>query len=73
MLMRQEVHGRMIAGGELRLNVHYPDGLTLRGTAQCDAVCGSRGKLMLRARFGHSIKAILDFASYGETWEAEAL
>ncbi len=70
-MLGQEVMERMIkGGGVLRLSVHY-DSVALRGTAQCDLVTGASGKPMLRAKFGHSVKAILDFDLYGNFWEIE--
>ena len=44
----------------------------LHGVARCDHVSGASGKTKLRAKFGHGIKAILDFDEYGDSWQAEA-
>ncbi len=49
------------------------EGVSLSGAATCDHVSGGGGKIKLRARFGHGIKAVLDFDEYGESWEAEVL
>ena len=48
------------------------EGLKLNGVARCDHVNGAGGKVKLRAKFGHGVKAILDFDDYGEGWTAEA-
>ena len=70
MLDSLEIKACGIRGESLRLTVHY-ESVTLEGVARCDIVNGSGGRPMLRAKFGHSIKAILDFETYGIRWEAE--
>ena len=70
MLNEQEIMGCAFTGEKLRVNVHY-DTVELSGVARCDIVTGMCGRPMLRAKFGHSIKAILDFDLCGKFWEAE--
>ncbi len=57
--------------GLMVIHARY-DEVSIDGTARCDHVAGSTGKMKLRAKFGHGVKAILDFDDYGAHWTAEA-
>ena len=56
--------------GELRIAVSY-NSVTLEGVAVCDPLSGGMNQPLVRAKFGHSIKAILKLEEYGRSWKAE--
>lgn len=68
MLSRSEVIHQAQGLAVFRLKIRYDDAM-IEGVAKCDLVSGSRRSVKLRARFGHGIKAILNFDDYGGEWE----
>ena len=62
----------MQQGGKLDISAQF-DGVMIHGIAAVDAVIGTRGKVKMRARFGHGIKAVFELGEYGECWQAEAV
>ena len=72
MLDREQVIEKMQQGGKLDICAQY-EGVTINGIAAVDAVIGTRGKVKMRARFGHGIKAVFELGEYGEQWRAAAV
>ena len=72
MMNSEQVAEKMQQGGKLDISAQF-DGVMIHGIAAVDAVIGTRGKVKMRARFGHGIKAVFELGEYGECWQAEAV
>ena len=59
-------------GEKMDVRISY-DSLSLAGIARVDYVVGAGGKLKLRAKFEHGVKAILEPADQGKHWEVKRL
>ena len=59
-------------GEKMNVRISY-DSLSLEGIARVDYVVGASGKLKLRAKFEHGVKAILDPSDQGKHWEVKRL
>ena len=54
---------------KLWVTVRYKE-VRVEGEAVCDPLVGGCEKALVRAKFKHSVKAILDVIDYGLYWEA---
>ena len=70
MLDKKTVLERMFQRAKLEISANFKT-VSIKGTATCDFVLDSKGGNMLRAKFGHGVKAILKIEQYGITWRAE--
>lgn len=70
MLSREELIEHINKRQPMRITAQY-DAVSVAGIADCDGLNGGRGCALVRAKFKHSIKAILPLDEYGKTWKAE--
>lgn len=72
MLDKEQVIEQMYHVGTLDISAQY-ENVQICGRAVCDAVKGAYGRVKLRAKFKHGIKAVFEIGDYGKHWQADAV